>query len=620
MTIEAQLAAWWVNTSIVIDGHDKADVPIVPVEWVAFIPVNGIQAHYLQDRNTPLITASREYVLRRANPAEKVFLVLYSLVSARCPEDDNQVYILGTYPFEKYEKTDELTIGMLLKTRRFDITPLLPWQGSTSKSYWFRLPFSVPSAQECDDDDCTATIDEIDYRGKLMMLFWDQRKNRSFLEKDGWDMLKYLHGEEDDPTRPYFDLSSDEGRARECTSYWALAFSCAHKKPALWSRWAHWERTLLRFRIERYFFKERHFALFLQANNLLSKDGDEDGQDDGKAILIQDPGDRERTLYSSRYDAGTSVPDIWISVPVKQVGRRIAEDPEYDVDKGRVIITHRDFLCWAWTRYELAANELIKRVNRGRHHERGRDSNVGAMLSVVLSPLEDAIKLEGEIEAAIRLKRRMEEQGEDGNAMTLYDSGAPASLLELARQYFPPCMARHIWKALLHTQHPKNESRLSLVKFLLEAGYDVTEVERVMYLLYEADSKWHGGVWNEATFKREYGGQVKQLHTSVIEEKRISAYGCATLTGDDKREKASGCPFAMTVGLEARAFLEWAGVKDIEDVMKKPHPQERCCKYFQERHPDRPPVTVRHPNQFFRGAIGQPQGNKREKIEVAVVE
>jgi hypothetical protein len=74
----------------------------------------------------------------------------------------------------------------------------------------------------------------------------------------------------------------------------------------------------------------------------------------------------------------------------------------------------------------------------------------------------------------------------------------------------------------------------------------------------------------------------------------------------------------MTSGNEARSYLEWAGVTDIEDVMRFKNPQERCCRYYQDRHPNRNPLTIKHPNQFFRGtnAGGNGGSDTTKKIKI----
>ncbi len=524
-----------------------------------------------------------------------------------------------------------MTIGELIKTRRYDVSGLIPWQGSTSRNYWFRLCVDPPSLVD-DQQDVSCDMAKVMYRRDLMMTFWKHRREGVFVDTDGPEMLKQLHEAKDGC---FFDLSTSTGREEEYASYWTLAWICAHN-PYLWARWAHWEKTLFQYRVQRYFFKERHAALLINHTN--SDGGGE------SVIVVDDPGDRERELYTRR-TGGALFPTMWMSVPVRHAGRSIAESPDYDVDQGRVIITHHDFVPWIWSRMELAANGLMKRIfeqskrKHAHHHHyyRGSDeSNAGLVLSLTMEPIVATLDAEGEEEAALRLKRRAEmmmaQTGGDGSTsggtLSLYDAGKVASLLELAKRRMPPCMARHVWRALVYKQHPKNEARLSLVKFLLEAGYVVEEAERVIYLLYEADTAFvrqhYNGHWTIEAFKKEYGGQVKQLNVSVIEERRIGAYGCATLASNEKRDKAVGCPFAMSVGLEARAFLAWAGTKDIEDVMKYAHPQERCCKYYQDRHPDKVPLTIRHPNQFFRCSNGggqvEPSGGgpriKREKIQV----
>ncbi len=635
-----RLARWWTDTSHKIDPSDHAGVGgITPLEWVAFIFVGNLHKHHLQDKNTCL-PISQESVLRQAPPTEKVLAVFFTWVLFPMT-GEQEWHVLGCCPVAKFR--EGMTIGDLLRTRRFNVAGLVPWQGSTSKSYWPRLCVVAPTCEELDEDSGWVNMDKVMYRRDLMMSFWKNRRNATFVDTDSLEMLWQLHNGEG----AFFNLSSDKGREEEYVSYWALAWICAHN-PFLWARWAHWERTLFEYRVKKFFFKERHFALLVSANNLtVASSGKANA-----AILVDDPGDRERDLYMRRPPRSTEnvLPSLWLSVPVEQVGRSIAECPDYDIDQGRVIITYQECIPWIWNRMELAANALMKSIFEQSKKKTKKDSalllsadqsNAKTVLDVGMASIVSVLRVEEEEDAMFRLKRRaemmMQEYGPGGAAqLSLFDAGTPRALLELAKRRMPPCMARHVWKALIYKQHPKNEARLALVKFLIEAQYEIPEAERVMYLLYEADTAFvrqNHGQWTPAAFKKEYGGQVKQLHESIIVEKRIGAYGCATLTSDEKRDKSCGCPFAMTVGLEARAFLQWAEVKDIEDVMRKPHPQERCCKYYMDRHPDKPPVTVRHPNQFFRGSsYGPPlavtavatatQGGggeprvKREKIEI----
>lgn len=668
----ARLHHWWCAVPFGTLPEER-DVPrgsaaarVTPVSQVIFVNSGITQSHYLHVRNTRIPRTYEEMYyddLYRCTPAEAPYVVFYSLPGSW----SEYIFILGGYSHAKLvdAESGQLTIGNLMQTRSYfpdliDETPVATASiataaasttivtaplrqplatGSRNRNMWYNLPFHPPLKATDTASNAECTIDDVNYRWHLMLKFWKYRKDVNFVDKDSKSILVMLHegiqtNDDDDSGNLFFELTTDIGRGRESASYWANAWACAHK-PVTWARWAHFEQLLTRFRVERYFCSEKHFALFIQTNNLVpvtTIDVDSgihtDEYEEDIAYYLEDPGDRERELYRLRWPDG-KLPTIWLSVPVAQVGKRIAENPLYDIDGGRVIITYRDFADWVWSRQEIAANRLIKEIYArqrvfGKNRKTADQSNLGTLLNDTMSEIERVTQEEVDAENDARKKRRAQTErtmvSKDGKIMIVdpgktpaissFDTGKVADLLELARVRMPPCMGRHIWRAVVHGIHPKHEARVSLVKFLLEADYSIEEIERVMYLLYESDKKYvqqcypHTG-WNADTFKKEYGGQVKQLHTSVMVDKRIGAYGCASLTSPEKRDKANGCPFAVTGSgamMETRSYLGWAGVTDIEDVMRFKHPQERCCRYYIDRHPEDDPIVIKHPNQFFRGS------------------
>lgn len=330
-------------------------------------------------------------------------------------------------------------------------------------------------------------------------------------------------------------------------------------------------------------------------------------------LHVEDPGDRERELYRQRQlprERGEPYPRVWLAVPIDQVGRGIMENPLYDVDDGRVILSHRDFFDWAWALMETAARTFVRQTFISQTQERrsADTSNVADLISHTLTTVARPIL---DQENGIEARRRFEKRS---HTISVCDTGDAQSLLEMAKKFMPPCMARHVWRALVHGRHPKNEARLMLSMFLLEAGYTIGETERVMYLLYEADQEFvvqrtgRVGGWNKEMFKREYGAHV-ELTSKRMREGRTGAFGCASLTA----KKASGCPFTENPPFETRAFLSWAQVDDIEDIMRFKHPQERCCSYFQDRNPDVTPLVIKHPNQFLRRTNGNSSGGSSDE-------
>ncbi len=155
-------------------------------------------------------------------------------------------------------------------------------------------------------------------------------------------------------------------------------------------------------------------------------------------------------------------------------GKRIADSPHYDIDNGRVIITFRDFSDWTWTRMEQSAHALLVEISRTKHPLPKIDSDtlnksaVTVMLCKLLSMAEEEMEKEQEEEANERRRRRANlvssHPSSKGTAVSLaqqhpffLDIGTNASLIELAQKTFPPCMARHVWRALVYKKHPKHE-------------------------------------------------------------------------------------------------------------------------------------------------------------------
>lgn len=83
--------------------------------------------------------------------------------------------------------------------------------------------------------------------------------------------------------------------------------------------------------------------------------------------------------------------------------------------------------------------------------------------------------------------------------------------IERVKQSFPPCMGRVIMDALVHRTHPKHKTRVSLVKFLLEAGFSIQDVDKLMYDMYEADRDYvyneHAGRWDKEAYNTVFKGE-----------------------------------------------------------------------------------------------------------------
>ena len=64
--------------------------------------------------------------------------------------------------------------------------------------------------------------------------------------------------------------------------------------------------------------------------------------------------------------------------------------------------------------------------------------------------------------------------------------------------------------AFLHHSHPKHKTRVSLVKFLLEAGFAVEDIDRLVYNMYDADRDYvfneHQGNWDIEAYNTVFKG------------------------------------------------------------------------------------------------------------------
>lgn len=82
--------------------------------------------------------------------------------------------------------------------------------------------------------------------------------------------------------------------------------------------------------------------------------------------------------------------------------------------------------------------------------------------------------------------------------------------IERVKRSFPPCMGRVVMDALVHRSHPKHKTRVSLVKFLLEAGFSVPDVDKLVYDMYEADRDYvyteHAGRWDKEAYNTVFKG------------------------------------------------------------------------------------------------------------------
>lgn len=648
VAIQKLLMTWWLETP----GGEKRYDP----KRVAFINTRITSASFAEQGTTVIPLTLQEVVKEQGvDLGDFQYFVFYALVTA-----DQSVRVLGGVPLvmiERYlgrDSPDPLRIGDLSWLFYYPLTlpsdqpkqeqqkQLAAKRGSASQSFWVYLEVLSPVWDEWmqmftrrDETESVTNTDRISMRAKLMMVFWKNRTDRGFAQPGGagHKMMLYEHRAKGG----YFALGTEEGRKRERTEYWTLAFACAHET-SLWEPRTYWENTLFEFRCNEFFCKERHFSLLLEKNRLLQvgrepdpkgkEELDEDSPRIGRhvvrdVIFADRVHARDKENFVKRWP-DDAMPTVWAGVPVATAGPAIVGSPFHDVDKGHVYITHKEFPTWVMHQMSTAASHYIQTVHvRALQGDYKRsDEATGYILDKLDAIIASALVIIKRDEEEKRVRRLKDREG-----MAAEEIGQREDLSRTARSFMPLCQARHIWTAFENSAHPKNSSRVSLAKFLLEAGYTVAEVDAAMKMLYAADKEYirnaHRGKWDDEVYAREFGKQVVNLHKSVVIEHKISAYGCKALISAGASEQAHGCPFVdAEKGGTAWKILQWAGVKeaDIEDIMRPSEfPQEKCVRDFRHRRPNDTPFTINHPNQFMRGhagAGGGGTGNKRARVDV----
>jgi len=619
--ITPQLRDWWSSSS-----------DATPVSRVAFVSCTFRGRVSDASPNTK-IPIDLDRIEQNVSFDDTPLLVLYSLSMS-----DGCVYVMGCIVADQLrrlvhaslqeEERAYIRFSDLTRSKDVNITRYIRNQGVPNASdYWFIMPDLQRNALAGD-----FTMDQVAYRMDLMLTFWKHRNNPEFVNGDSQEMLLTLH------RNTYFALNTEQGRQFDVDTFWGLVLACSHDT-RLWESWAYWERTLLEFRISCYFCKERHFSAFLLNNNLTQ---------DLQVVQGDAIDEREKQLYRARHPKGP-LPRLWVSVPSDTVGSLVCSSPHYDVEKGRVIITYKEFPVWAWHQMEKNVRDFMKKVNFRYIHPNinepalvrrdtyDAESNVYTMVESLLHKAQRELGIAQARERETRIQQRAEAFfNGDLEAAETMDLGGRESLINIAKTKMPPCQARHVWMAFVNGQHPKNMDRVSFVSYLLEAGYTVQEVDSVMFLMYEADTQFvnqkYSGRWDLSGYNREYGGQVKRLHCSVVTEKRTSAYGCMHLMQAGSEGKTYGCPFTKgyapikdsqqqqqqqqlryrpsgpSTGAmpEIVSILQWTGCSDgdIEDIMKpNEFPQTKCCRYYQHLNPGKT-LTVKHPNQYMKFSSG----------------
>lgn len=618
--------------------------PVTPVAHVAFVPAD-VGAVIIN--NPKSVVKVEETMLFSLDLDSTPLLVFHTLPLP----GKNEFHVLGAL---LAKDVMQRTTKMQLKDLRRDAHTLdarshVVHQGVQEKRdgewWWFRMPTEMwtdmfgrmPGGDPSE---------HVDYRLALMCAFWKQRDNVVFESEGGHgdQMLRYLHTSNGGDA--FFNMWTDEGRDVDVAGFWGLFLVCA-QDVQLWDPWRHWERRLLEFRVREYLCKEKHFVTFLSHNDKLfsrkhqeeeEEDDDEDAEDAAAyerecedalecGLFVprarEDVDERDIQLYRMRHPRGP-LPKLWYQVRASDMGPAIMGNIAYDVECGRVLVTHRDFVTWAWHHMEALTSHAMKewRFSRLYQHSRIMRKIPIHIRIMMRDGLQDATRELNLVKegTSISSTTGLERQYTGGEVRQLEDATSRDALLQLARTRLPPCMAQHVWEAFSNGRHPENFSRVSLSMFLLSAGYGVKEADNVIYMLYGADAalidKKYNGTWTESGYKRENGGNVKNLKRS-LDAKKTSPYGCESLVGFGGEGKFHGCPFAkrntaMSAQPQIISLLQWSGCSDvdIEDIMRPAQfPQQKCERLLLKRNPAIPSAksVVKHPNHFFRMSQQQQQ-------------
>ena len=619
------LSDWWCGLN-----------PVTPLRHVAFVPAD-VGAVIIN--NPKSAVKVQQDVLCTLDLDATPLLVFHTIPLP----GKNEFHVLGALlakdvPKGKFQLRDLRRDAH----HTLDARPFVVRQGVQEKQggewWWFRMPTEMWTDMfgRMSGGDPS---EHVDYRLALMCAFWKQRDNVVFESEGGHgdQMLRFLHTNTDRGDA-FFNMWTDEGRDVDVAGFWGLFLVCA-QDAQLWDVWRHWERRLLGFRVREYLCKEKHFVTFLAHNEKLfssssssKQDDDDDDEDEDDAAeyarecedalerglfvprALEDVDESEIQLYRMRHPRGP-LPKLWYQVRASDVGPTVMGSVAYDVECGRVMVTHREFVTWAWQQIEALTNHAMKewrfsRLFQRSHAMRKIPTHIRIMMR---DGLEDATRELNLVREGTLTTTGIERQYTGGEVRQLEDATSREALLQLARTRLPPCMAQHVWEAFSNGRHPENFSRVSLSMFLLSAGYGVKEADNVIYMLYGADAtlinKKYNGTWNESGYKRENGGNVKNLKRS-LDTKKTSPYGCESLVRLGGEGKFHGCPFAkrntaMSSQPQIISLLQWSGCSDvdIEDIMRPTEfPQQKCERLLLKRNPSIPAAksVVKHPNHFFR--------------------
>jgi hypothetical protein len=464
-------------------------------------------------------------------------------------------------------------------------------RGAESGDHWF---YVATSASKALAEQGHVKRDKVQRRMDLMLCWWRHRNNAQFVQHDGGRMLEVIHecGE--------MDLTCEEGRLDELRSYWLLAFICAHD-PWLWDVRDHWEYALLKWRVNHFYCYEHHFSTALLRNqDMVAVMG---------AKLTNQVDPVVKDSYTRRFP-GSVFPTQWTVVPFLNMPPSMLGNPNWDVRDGGVHITYRDFTPWAWYQMVRATDDMNRRIHVARWDDvlgsdrLQWDQDMRDFLTPFLGQCQQLRDQERE---AIRLA-----QAHYVDA-TLPSVSTSEEMLQAVKHRFPLCMMQHFWAAFSQGRHPKHESRVALAMFLVEAGYNVQQINGIMYTLFTLDSEFTGryGVngWNDPVYHKKFGVQVLDIYRKGKASTTGRAYGCNSLIRAGINGEVRGCPFfkkSPGARKDLVVMLDWAGLPaaDIEDIAgTATGDPQRCQCDFEKRSAlkDNPFFNPLHPNSYMRG-------------------
>ncbi len=430
---------------------------------------------------------------------------------------------------------------------------------------WFIFPLTRPVAS-----DCELVILDVQARVNLLLLIY----RWVVVEKISAGVidlrLQEYHSK-------FMDLSTEEGRLRDFTSYWGAVFMCA-VNDELRERWVFSEGYLFDFRFRVYFGEAHHILRLVKCN------------------------------ASSLANVGLSATDKGplFRVPWETAHNILCEN--ISLEGGYVRLQTHQFRHWIWNGMLVLHSTILRELRPKIPDIQGEEELL--VMEECVPLIDAALGVEAEIQK-VRKKRHRERYGGPPGCISDIED-----LEHVAKNMFPPCQARHVYEAMVNHRHPKYEARKAYALFTLEAGHDVEEANSSLYQLWNCDqtAKDNRTMFPRGFSKEEYLANVTDVEGINKALNRpsnpIKAYGC---WGLEKRAKASGtdcagCPFVGSY--DEKPLLEWMGLspEQVAEILGVASGADgrvapgRCSRTFALKNPGAYPIDVKHPNMYYREA------------------